>query len=117
MFIDSIDGSNAFADLQTIVNTCISNGINVDNYLTWLIANQKYRLSLLEAQGHSDPTFYSMPRKKSKKVEVKDENGKTKQVSVSVPMYEQTLCYDKIDVSDLTPYAYLQYLQSAFNSK
>ncbi len=117
MFIDSIDGSNAFADIQTIVNTCISNGISVDNYLTWLIANQKYRLSLLEAQGHSDPTFYSMPRKKSKKVEVKDENGKTKQVSVSVPMYEQTLCYDKIDVSDLTPYAYLQYLQSAFNSK
>ena len=51
------------------------------------------------------------------RTEVKDENGKTKQVSVSVPMYEQTLCYDKIDVSDLTPYAYLQYLQSAFNSK
>lgn len=117
MFIDSIDGSNAFADLQTIVNTCISNGINVDNYLTWLIANQKYRLSLLEAKGHSDPTFYSMPRKKSTKVENKDENGNTKQVSVSIPMYEQNLCYDKIDVSDLTPYAYLQYLQATFNSK
>lgn len=45
MFIQSEDGAHAFADYQTIVNTCNLNKVPVQPYLMWLCAKIKLRLT------------------------------------------------------------------------
>lgn len=72
MFIQSEDGAHAFADYQTIVNTCNLNKVPVQPYLMWLCANIKLRLTERLNDGHSDPTYFTMPHKQA----VKDKDGK-----------------------------------------
>lgn len=56
MFLQSEDGGHAFADYQTIVNTCILNGVTVEPYMMWVVANIKLRMNEQMRYGHSDPT-------------------------------------------------------------
>lgn len=106
MFIQSEDGAHAFADYQTIVNTCNLNKVPVQPYLMWLCANIKLRLTERLNDGHSDPTYFTMPHKQA----VKDKDGK---VTGYIGMYDESnrLCYDKIDTRGLAPYDYRRYLQ------
>lgn len=106
MFIQSEDGAHAFADYQTIVNTCNLNKVPVQPYLIWLCANIKLRLTERLNDGHSDPTYFTMPHKQA----VKDKDGK---VTGYIGMYDESnrLCYDKIDTRGLAPYDYRRYLQ------
>ena len=101
MFMHSEDGAHAFADFQTIINTCILNRVPVQHYLVWLVANMKWRMNKLRNEGHDDPTFFTMP-------------GKKKQLGEDKPlaMYHKKnrIGYDKVDVSGLTPYDYRNYL-------
>ncbi len=101
MFIDSVDGSHAFANYQTIINTCNLNRVPVHQYIIWLVANIKYRLIKRYKEGHGDPTFLRLPSKQ------KDSEGKL------LPIYhpKNTTCYDNVDVTGLTPYDYRKYLE------
>ena len=101
MFMHSEDGAHAFADFQTIINTCILNRVPVQHYLVWLVANMKWRMNKLRSEGHDDPTFFTMPGKKKLLGEDK-----------LLAMYDKKnrIGYDKVDVSGLTPYDYRNYL-------
>ena len=107
MFIQSEDGAKAFADYQTIVNTCILNRVSVQHYLLWLTANIKVRINMKIAEGKDDPTFYTMPGKKDKLVDPKEKKF------VTLNMYHKENKYgtDSIDMSGLTPYDYRHYLE------
>lgn len=67
MFIQSEDGAHAFADYQTIVNTCNLNRVPVQPYLMWLTANIRLRLLELQEQGRDDSTFFKMPHRNPSK--------------------------------------------------
>ena len=106
MFIHSEDGAHAFADYQTIINTCIQNRVPVQHYLVWLVANMKWRMNKMISEGHDNPTFFTMP-------------GKNKLLSndTILPMYHKDnhIGYDKVDVSGLTPYDYRKYLEKSLS--
>ena len=111
MFIQSEDGAHAFADYQTIVNTCNLNRVPVQPYLMWLTANIRLRLLELQEQGRDDSTFFKMPHRNPSK----DRDGN---VIGILDMYDKSnvYCYDKIDTKGLAPYDYRRYLQSLQNS-
>ena len=111
MFIQSEDGAHAFADYQTIVNTCNLNRVPVQPYLMWLTANIRLRLLELQEQGRDDSTFFRMPHRNPSK----DKDGN---VIGILDMYDKSnvYCYDKIDTKGLAPYDYRRYLQSLQNS-
>ena len=106
MFIQSEDGAQAFADYQTIVNTCNLNRVPVQHYMMWLTANIRQRLLKMQNEGHSDATFFSMPHK----TPVKDKDGK---ITEYLNMYDKKnkICYDKVDTRGLAPYDYRRYLE------
>lgn len=103
MFIHSVDGAHAFADYQTITNTCNQNRVPVQHYLIWLVANMKWRINKMIMEGHNNPTYFTMPGKQKK------EGGDT------LSMYDKENRYghDKVDVSGLTPYDYRKYLEKS----
>ena len=111
MFIQSEDGAHAFADYQTIVNTCNLNRVPVQPYLMWLTANIRLRLLELQEQGRDDSTFFRMPHRNPSK----DKDGN---VIGILDMYDKSnvYCYDKIVTKGLAPYDYRRYLQSLQNS-
>lgn len=102
MFLNTVDSSHAFTDCLTITANCLNNGIPVYDYIIWLIANMKYRLSLLDEQNPDDDAFKLPGRKKSK------DGGST------LNMYDpdNKCCYDKIDISGLTPFDYKELVLS-----
>ncbi len=102
MFLHGTDGAHAFADFNTIINTCIKNRVPVQHYLIWLTANMKWRMNKMRCEGHDDPSFFSMPGRK-----------KLLDNDRILPMYdkENRIGYDKVDVSGLTPYDYRKYLE------
>ena len=102
MYLHGTDGAHAFADFNTIINTCIKNRVPVQHYLIWLTANMKWRMNKMRCEGHDDPTFFSMPGRK-----------KLLDNDRILPMYdkENRIGYDKVDVSGLTPYDYRKYLE------
>ena len=94
MFLNTVDSSHAFTDCLTITAICLNNRISVYDCIIWLIANIKFRLSLLVEQEPSDESFKLPARKKSKV------GGAT------MNMYDpdNKCCYDKFDISGLTPF-------------
>ena len=110
MFLQSEDGGHAFADYQTIVNTCILNGVPVEPYMMWVVANIKLRMNEQMRYGHSDPTFFKMPRKQNKILT--DENGNNYEALCGMYSSHNRYCYDRIDVKGLAPYDYRKYLDS-----
>ena len=110
MFLQSEDGGHAFADYQTIVNTCILNGVPVEPYMMWVVANIKLRMNEQMRYGHSDPTFFKMPRKLNKILT--DENGNNYEALCGMYSSHNRYCYDRINVKGLAPYDYRKYLDS-----
>ncbi|MGN0902587.1 MAG: transposase, partial [Succinivibrio sp.] len=108
MFLASEDGGHAFADYQTIVNTCNLNRVPPLSYMIWLVANIKYRMHLLENEGHGGAMGLAMP-KKERIIVQKADGSKTKEL---IAMYDKRNItdFDKIDVTGLTPYDYKRYL-------
>jgi len=108
MTIASEDGGHAFADYQTIVNTCILNRVPVLSYIIWLVANIKYRMQLLEREGRGCAMGLTMP-KKEKYVVTHADGSVTKEL---IAMYDKrnVIDFDKIDVKGLAPYDYRRYL-------
>ena len=104
--LQSIDGANALADFMSIAHTCALNHVSVQQYILWLTANIKHQLYQMKLAGHDDPTFFTMP----KKAEL-FENGEKKTIGIYDP--KNIMCYDKVDVTGLTPYAYKKYLAMA----
>lgn len=100
MFIQSVDGGHAFADFQTIANTCAENGVPVQPYLLWLCANIKLRMARMQACGQDDPTFFAMP---GRRAIVNEDGSKT-----VLDMYDprNKWCWDKVSVKGLAPYEY-----------
>ena len=100
MFIQSVDGGHAFADFQTIANTCAENGVPVQPYLLWLCANIKLRMARMQAGGQDDPTFFAMP---GRRAIVNEDGSKT-----VLDMYDprNKWCWDKVSVKGLAPYEY-----------
>lgn len=110
MFLQSEDGGHAFADYQTIVNTCILNGVPVEPYMMWLVANIKLRMNEQMRYGHGDPTFFRMPKKQNKILT--DENGNNYEALCGMYNSHNRYGYDRIDVKGLAPYDYRKYLDS-----
>lgn len=110
MFLQSEDGGHAFADYQTIVNTCILNGVPVEPYMMWVVANIKLRMNEQMRYGHSDPTFFRMPRKQTKILT--DENGNNYETLCGMYSSHNKYGYDSINVKGLAPYDYRKYLDS-----
>ena len=110
MFLQSEDGGHAFADYQTIVNTCILNGVPVEPYMMWVVANIKLRMNEQMRYGHSDPTFFKMPSKLNKILT--DENGNNYEALCGMYSSHNRYCYDRINVKGLAPYDYRKYLDS-----
>ena len=108
MTIASEDGGHAFADYQTIVNSCILNRVPVLSYIIWLVANIKYRMQLLEREGRGCAMGLTMP-KKEKFVVTHADGSVTKEL---IAMYDKRnfIDFDKIDVKGLAPYDYRRYL-------
>jgi len=111
MFLQSEDGAGAFADFQTIVNTCIANRVPVQPYLLWLVANMKLRMQQMQLQGHGDPTFFTMPKKQ----QIYNEK---QEVVTTLSMYDSKnkTGYDKIDLTGLAPYDYRHYLEQSISA-
>lgn len=101
-WLSSEDGAHAFADYQTIINSCILNEVPAQHYMEWLVANIKWRMNKKRIEGHDDPTFFQMP-------------GRRKMVGSeeTISMYDSrnNIGYDKIDVTGLTPYDYRKCLE------
>ena len=115
MFLASEDGGHAFADYQTIVNTCNLNGVPTLPYMIWLVANIKYRMQLLENEGRGGAMGLSMPKKESILVEQSD--GSMKKVLISMYDKRNIIDFDKIDVTGLMPYDYKRYLDAKDQDK
>lgn len=100
MFLQSVDGGHAFADFQTIANTCAENGVPVQPYLLWLCANIKLRMARMQAEGRDDPTFFAMPGKRA----IVNEDGSKAVLDMYDPRNKWS--WDKVSVKGLAPYEY-----------
>ncbi|MCR5537164.1 MAG: transposase [Succinivibrio sp.] len=103
--LQSEDGAAALADFMTISHTCALNHVSVQQYLLWLVANIKHRLYQMKLNGHEDPTFFSMPKKAALLVD-------DRKIRLGIYDPRNKMCYDKIDVTGLTPYEYKRFLES-----
>ena len=63
MYIQSDDGAQAFADFQTIANTCALNRVPLLPYLLWLSASVRLRLLQAQRSGADMEGAYAMPHK------------------------------------------------------
>ncbi|MGN0903355.1 MAG: transposase [Succinivibrio sp.] len=111
MFLQSEDGGHAFACYQTIVNTCALNGVPVQPYLIWLVANIKKRISDNDEilKEFWKEGIYEMPCRKK----ITDPNTGKLIGSKSMFDEENTYAYDKVDVRGLTPYDYRKYIEQS----
>ncbi len=109
--LQSEDGAAALADFMSIAHTCALNHVSVQQYILWVVANIKHQLYEMKLAGHEDPTFFNMPRKQ----EILDEDGQ----KIKIGMYDSRniTCYDKVDVTGLTPYAYKKFLDDGISEK
>lgn len=108
MFLTSEDGGQAFADYQTIINTCILNRVPPLSYIIWLVANIKYRMQLLEREGRGCAMGLTMPKKE--KIVVKLPDGTMAKELISMYDKRNIIDFDRIDVKGLAPYDYRRYL-------
>lgn len=108
MTLSSEDGGHAFADYQTIVNTCILNRVPVLSYIIWLVANIKYRMQLLEQEGRGVAMGLCMPKKE--RIVVTHADGTITKELISMYDKRNITDFDKIDVKGLAPYDYRRYL-------
>ena len=108
MTIASEDGGHAFADYQTIVNSCILNRVPVLSYIIWLVANIKYRMQLLEREGRGCAMGLAMPKKE--KIVVTHADGSVTKELIAMYDKRNVIDFDKIDVKGLAPYDYRRYL-------
>ena len=70
----------------------------------------KLRMNEQMRYGHSDPTFFKMPRKLNKILT--DENGDNYEALCGMYSSHNRYCYDRINVKGLAPYDYRKYLDS-----
>ena len=110
MFLSSEDGGHAFADYQTIVNTCILNRVPPLSYIIWLVANIKYRMQLLEREGRGCAMVLAMPKKE--RIVIEQPDGSMTKELISVYDRRNIIDFDKIDVKGLAPYDYRRYLDT-----
>ena len=115
-FMESMDGAHAFADYLTIANTCIMNGVNIPNYLIWLIANFKVRMEdMVLNQTIPEPNdfsskLYFKPQKKINEKANADSPDEEKRFGI---YHEKNpSVYDLIDITGLTPMDYAAYKQA-----
>lgn len=104
MFLSSEDGGQAFADYQTIINTCILNRVPPLSYIIRLVTNIKYRMLLLEREGRGCDMGLTMPKKEKIVVKLSDETM-TKEL---ISMYDERniIDFDKIEVKGPAPHDY-----------
>ena len=111
-----MDGAHAFADYLTIANTCIMNGVNIPDYLIWLIANFKVRMEdMVLNQTIPEPNdfsskLYFKPQKKINEKANADSPDEEKRFGI---YHEKNpSVYDLIDITGLTPMDYAAYKQA-----
>lgn len=102
--LQSEDGAAALADFMTIAHTCALNHVSVQQYILWVVANIKHQLYEMKLAGHEDPTFFCMPRRQ----EMFDENKEM--IKIGIYDKRNVTCYDKVNVTGLTPYEYKKFL-------
>ena len=106
LHFSSVDGFYGYANLMTIIKTCIVNGINPYIYLQWVLDNAKLRLEeyrLKDTSRESSSQICLLPNYQTIK-----ENGK----NIKISMYDKRFkCpFDKISWDSLDPWTYKKIL-------
>ena len=106
MYIQSDDGAQAFADFQTIANTCALNRVPLLPYLLWLSASVRLRLLQAQRSGADMEGAYAMPHKQR----AMGPDGKPR----TIGMYSEEAEWgaDRISARGLAPYDYRALLES-----
>ena len=106
MYIQSDDGAQAFADFQTIANTCALNRVPLLPYLLWLSASVRLRLLQAQRSGADMEGAYAMPHKQR----ATGPDGKPR----TIGMYSEEAEWgaDRISARGLAPYDYRALLES-----
>ena len=106
MYIQSDDGAQAFADFQTIANTCALNRVPLLPYLLWLSASVRLRLLQAQRSGADMEGAYAMPHKQR----ATGPDGKPR----TIGMYSEEAEWgaDRISARGLAPYDYRALLEA-----
>lgn len=106
MYIQSDDGAQAFADFQTIANTCALNRVPLLPYLLWLSASVRLRLLQAQRSGADMEGSYAMPHKQR----ATGPDGKPR----TIGMYSEEAEWgaDRISARGLAPYDYRALLEA-----
>lgn len=105
--LKSASGYKAFAELLTVYETCMAQNVSFINYLMWLFANVKYRITQFCADKNLDPTpFLVIPRC----TKLKDGSGNLQTAS----LYESKIPLDNIDFTGLDPITYKKILEADY---
>ena len=98
----SRDGFQAYANLMTIVKTCVMNGINPYQFIQWAFDNAKLRLEeyrLTDTSKETTAQICYMPS-----AQYVEKNGK--KVKISMYDKEYSCAIDRIDWQGLDPWTY-----------
>ena len=98
----SRDGFQAYANLMTIVKTCVMNGINPYQFIQWTFDNAKLRLEEYRLTDTSKETTAQICYMPSAQYVVK--NGE--KVKISMYDKEYSCVFDRIDWKGIDPWTY-----------